>query len=118
MTPNRNPETKLSNEAAQALYEKIAGFDRAIDTEIERVKGATAAIANAYENANTAFAARKALAEELGRLAPDDFTPQSGLLSPSAPFSPSRRFARVHPFPRPRSTVNASNYSDDEERLY
>lgn len=100
-TPSK---TLLSYEAAQTIYDKIEGFDRVIDAEIERVKGAASTIAEAYEVAGNAYQQRKSLAEELSRLAPDDFTPSNNLGSiPMAAQPWTGRFARNHPFPQPRS---------------
>lgn len=69
---------RLSAHTAQILFDKMSGYDKMIDAQILRVKGMTAAIADAYATANAAWQDRQELARELNRLAPDDFTPNTG----------------------------------------
>lgn len=89
---------KLSSEAAQAIYDKIAAMDKVIDAAIAAVTKANCDIATAVKSANDVYAQRRQLAEELALHSDAEWSPTKGQ-SAMAPAAPGWRFARNMPFP-------------------
>ena len=115
--PERKP---ISNTAAQAIYDKLAEQDKILDQALSEIMQASAIIASETATAHQAYATRTAIAQELGELAAEDFSPFTPPAA-VAPANPSRRFYRRSPFPgwpfRDKASGGKSRFDADEELI-
>lgn len=108
----------LSREAAQAIYDKIDGYDAQIDKAMAEIGVATNQIVRMGQTVQQAYEKREELAAELGVKAAEDFTPQTrqrAMGFASAPFTPQYRFRRANPLPTAYATPfpPAPSYPDE-----
>lgn len=95
---------KISHDAAHLLRRQLAELDAKIDRELARIGAASATLVDARLNIKVWWDRRRPLAEELGRLAPDDFYPDGSTRDTMQAMAVSsgpnpHRFGRAHPFP-------------------
>lgn len=91
-------KTVLSPVAAQAIFDRLSDIDRAVAEQLNVVNTANTAIAQATIRVTDLWVDRQALADELDKFAPTEWTPYDN--RPMAPVAPSfKRFYKPAPMP-------------------
>lgn len=109
----------LSPEAASALYERIARYDKEIAMEMSTISNATRMIASAMQRLDASMEPRNKLATELGQKCAPDYEPRpQQAMGAAVTAYPGGRFYRQHPMPNTGQAADVYTPGKSSQSLY